>query len=182
MPPLPVPFSPRAWGWSGYCSSGRISRRVLPTCVGMVRNIAWRMATMAAFSPRAWGWSRDLQPARARVRRSPHVRGDGPQYCVANRLQWQRSPHVRGDGPLAATPAPASERSPHVRGDGPSVVGSQRSVWLFSPRAWGWSRSGDMWERSAPYVVRNLWLADHHRSRQSRLQMHRLTNTDVSVS
>src|SRR5271157_173999 len=55
-------FSPRAWGWSGPVLEESMARKVLPTCVGMVRTRA----------------------VADRIRcRSPHVRGDGPQHVDA---------------------------------------------------------------------------------------------------
>jgi len=50
-------FSPRAWGWSDDTATMALPPQVLPTCVGMVRGLS-------------------LQDRL--VRRSPHVRGDGP--------------------------------------------------------------------------------------------------------
>ena len=68
--PNPVPtalsataFSPRAWGWSASASTPALRAPVLPTCVGMVR---------------------ERPPWPSNMRRSPHVRGDGPTYWLAD--------------------------------------------------------------------------------------------------
>ncbi len=111
---------------------------VLPTCVGMVR------------------------PASAKcrqVRRSPHVRGDGPSFIfVAPCVKWF-SPRAWGWSAFktlawacgfvlptcvgmvryGGTMLIDWERSPHVRGDGPSENPRMHLHSAFSPRAWGWS-------------------------------------------
>ena len=50
------------------------------------------------FSPRAWGWSAMGLRQPIRDMRSPHVRGDGPDFMRATPIGCG-SPHVRGDGP-----------------------------------------------------------------------------------
>jgi len=133
-------FSPRAWGWSGPRAAAGLGRAVLPTCVGMVRQVSLQRRT---------------------VLRSPHVRGDGPLTLGERLGQRPFSPRawgwsgVRQDRPGATRVLPTCVgmvliplsmasvmvRSPHVRGDGPFP-----NEWLicgmwFSPRAWGWSEN-----------------------------------------
>ena len=111
-------FSPRAWGWSEVRQGWNPRNRVLPTCVGMVREWTgrpdgWRCSPHVRgdgpirnslahdelpFSPRAWGWS------AMSTNRTPHE--TVLPTCVGMvRIQpprlWARasSPHVRGDGP-----------------------------------------------------------------------------------
>ncbi len=133
-----APFSPPAWGWSGWKHSAACGTQVLPTRVGMVRAGATVEATaygsphprgdgpfksvdedlVALFSPPAWGWSdesahwvRDVDVLPTRV---GMVR---PALCWE--IETWRSPHPRGDGPI----------SPWV----------SQYRWTFSPPAWGWS-------------------------------------------
>src|SRR5208337_4985404 len=128
----------RAWGWSGITIKTTIYDRVLPTCVGMVRNPQQRQS---------------LRPC------SPHVRGDGPQSTIQGGLLDSFSPrawgwsetNTRPSTPTMVLPtcvgmvrAPGMvERmcgcSPHVRGDGPCPIHDIRLLGAFSPRAWGWS-------------------------------------------
>ena len=136
---LAMPFSPRAWGWS-------VSRS--------------QHSTIDAFSPRAWGWSAVDRLREHTLRRSPHVRGDGPHLVrldVDESVQFSprawgwsavqsrqvgartRSPHVRGDGPHSVLSRRSLRRSPHVRGDGPIIADGHTRHRRFSPRAWGWS-------------------------------------------
>ena len=103
-------FSPRAWGWS-VAALSRVDRGVvLPTCVGMVQR---------------------LHLTEEEVKRSPHVRGDGPSAPPLTRAR-QRSPHVRGDGPW-----------------------QQYRAWTeasFSPRAWGWSAASSGVSSTVPVL------------------------------
>ncbi len=116
-------------------------RRVLPTCVGMVRE-----------TRRHAGWKA----------RSPHVRGDGPKILAVLIVVMAFSPrawgwsHVLKDRldpevvlPTCVGMVRISEviilvllRSPHVRGDGPLRAMQTASIIAFSPRAWGWSEHG----------------------------------------
>ncbi len=131
-------FSPRAWGWSAADDDKDYVTTVLPTCVGMVRTMAYAISVPY---------------------RSPHVRGDGPRRAptvdIASEFSpraWGWSDHIISDmngvavlptcvgmvRPRSVLPgSPAS--SPHVRGDGPSSAASLVVVLRFSPRAWGWS-------------------------------------------
>ena len=133
-----TPFSPRAWGWSVVVRLISRSARVLPTCVGMVRNSTSTKITKTRsphvrgdgpkngcadmldelFSPRAWGWSADSIPTWADVLVLPTCVGMVRIRAISSRR--------RG-------------RSPHVRGDGPSVLYRTGGPMMFSPRAWGWS-------------------------------------------
>jgi len=131
-------FSPRAWGWSVGKSLLACTEIVLPTCVGMVRNLSSALAADAC---------------------SPHVRGDGPRWCDATDTGGEFSPRawgwsecLRGTpdqvcvlptcvGMVRQHPTPAvlAPCSPHVRGDGPISLAELEDSALFSPRAWGWS-------------------------------------------
>ena len=110
-------FSPRAWGWSGLPTRAATSWRVLPTCVGMVR---------------------DCREPVVATRRSPHVRGDGPAIR-RRRLDDAVLPTCVGMVRSRRTAPGDASRSPHVRGDGPSHVLAIARRATFSPRAWGWS-------------------------------------------
>src|SRR5271157_2610661 len=68
-------FSPRAWGWSARACRHRWHVRVLPTCVGMVRDPQLRYRTDS---------------------RSPHVRGDGPRRNTPPRPPYRFSPRAWG--------------------------------------------------------------------------------------
>ncbi len=131
-------FSPRAWGWSGHRKWNDRYAKVLPTCVGMVRNrsslgtclrgsphvrgdgplIREHLATLGEFSPRAWGWSELLLLLGFPISVLPTCVG-----MVRNFLHDRRS----------------QTRSPHVRGDGPKRCYRHVPIRRFSPRAWGWS-------------------------------------------
>src|SRR5271157_165386 len=111
---------------------------VLPTCVGMVR---------------------ESMTALAFVRRSPHVRGDGPQVHLHSRLAepfsprawgWSANRRIRlsrekvlptcvGMVRTSRTEHVYRPGSPHVRGDGPFTEAPGSLPGVFSPRAWGWS-------------------------------------------
>ena len=132
------PFSPRAWGWSDSMISRSFKSSVLPTCVGMVRD-------MLGLRVSDWG--------------SPHVRGDGPKHggprCSASTFSpraWGWSDQGRDNsahGQVLPTcvgmvrwHSIASAKtigSPHVRGDGPALMWRTCYSRTFSPRAWGWS-------------------------------------------
>jgi len=131
-------FSPRAWGWSAFRLRPAARTLVLPTCVGMVR--------------REWG---DIDS----YRRSPHVRGDGPQLVARKMIEDSFSPRAWGwsgggtageeQGFVLPTcvgmvrTCRGRDRtcwsSPHVRGDGPTGPCRGSAAAAFSPRAWGWS-------------------------------------------
>ena len=111
-------FSPPAWGWSAVPASAAVSRRVLPTRVGMVRNLS------AAF---------------ASCHCSPHPRGDGPSLSMFRRRVMAFSPPAWG---WSASENQARSREavlPHPRGDGPMVGPGCEQIQVFSPPAWGWS-------------------------------------------
>ena len=131
-------FSPRAWGWSGDARRAAEQAEVLPTCVGMVRQISAEL---------------DKLPG------SPHVRGDGPITLAIFRNGSGFSPRAWGWSvndtycwPTMAVlptcvgmvrdtrPRPSCRTgSPHVRGDGPTQCAGTQDARGFSPRAWGWS-------------------------------------------
>ncbi len=131
-------FSPRAWGWSAAGGDNSAASVVLPTRVGMVRNVrlsssvslrsphargdgpVWQAKWIVAilFSPRAWGWS-------ARLYNSFSCR-----LVLPTRVGMVRT---------ATADASAFCRSPHARGDGPRSIASCSKWARFSPRAWGWS-------------------------------------------
>ncbi len=131
-------FSPRAWGWSEAFDPCPAKSKVLPTCVGMVRESAARVNEFL---------------------RSPHVRGDGPHGWRTSGDREQFSPRAWGWSVAIGAAANANVvlptcvgmvrrahaarfawmRSPHVRGDGPVVTGDVNHGAEFSPRAWGWS-------------------------------------------
>ena len=151
-------FSPRAWGWSGQ-QTGNGRGCVLPTCVGMVRSPRSPVGHGLAFSPRAWGWSVSRFASIARVRRSPHVRGDGPVAAIASRARLAFSPRAWGWSGAPGRSGVDSAFSPRAWGWSgrrstaeahraqvlPTCVGmvrmqaSRLRVAPFSPRAWGWS-------------------------------------------
>ncbi len=133
-------FSPPAWGWSGNPATRRVLHSVLPTRVGMVRQVS--QITQAS-------------------QRSPHPRGDGP-HCHAtcyNRVKFSPpargwSEHWRTRPPLGTVlptrvgmvreggdPRARRDGSPHPRGDGPGFVAVAIIFIAFSPPAWGWSDS-----------------------------------------
>jgi len=115
-------FSPRAWGWSVSVLTCSLELRVLPTCVGMVRQQLTGVTLdgrsphvrgdgpprrifvcpSAEFSPRAWGWSVPLRFDGDRASVLPTCVGM-VRRAVRKRRNMQRSPHVRGDGPIAAS-------------------------------------------------------------------------------
>src|SRR6266576_727631 len=92
-------------------------------------------------------------------RRSPHARGDGPQYAHWTNSDKPFSPRAWGWSVIAITPNSLRDvlptrvgmvrlqtcwplscrRSPHARGDGPQLTDLAHSFGEFSPRAWGWS-------------------------------------------
>src|SRR5271157_406738 len=131
-------FSPRAWGWSAITCPASSGHLVLPTCVGMVR----------------------VQGPCGRVTRgSPHVRGDGPVFFGGRGTRLLFSPRAwgwSGNDKLfmkgvtvlptcvgmvrkSAAAGTGDWGSPHVRGDGPHTPPVIHTLWVFSPRAWGWS-------------------------------------------
>jgi len=131
-------FSPRAWGWSDSRRTTPGTKRVLPTCVGMVRLCLHRSLSSVCsphvrgdgppnpepiqshneFSPRAWGWS---------VTRI--------DYVALERVL----PTCVGMVRSVVSPSVGWVSSPHVRGDGPASLANTLSACTFSPRAWGWS-------------------------------------------
>ncbi len=131
-------FSPPAWGWSGMARARHVSRRVLPTRVGMVRSPPF--------------------PQQSRLS-SPHPRGDGPRDRMVRPEPLQFSPPAWGWSAVhdvlslggcvlptrvgmvrVVVPEVAlRKRSPHPRGDGPSQDAPEKAPVLFSPPAWGWS-------------------------------------------
>ncbi len=68
-------FSPRAWGWSGVIETATGCPPVLPTCVGMVR---------------------EMSDALMILNRSPHVRGDGPKFATGDGRAEKFSPRAWG--------------------------------------------------------------------------------------
>ncbi len=74
------------------------------------------------FSPRAWGWSGLPVALNSRC------------TVLPTRVGMVRSESI----PLRNT-----KRSPHARGDGPAHAMWQAAVFVFSPRAWGWSGDAD---------------------------------------
>src|SRR5271165_6387908 len=68
-------FSPHAWGWSGHIGKHQNGTAVLPTRVGMVRNVGVTNIT---------------------VPRSPHTRGDGPANATSGATGAEFSPHAWG--------------------------------------------------------------------------------------
>ncbi len=136
--PLHPRFSPHAWGWSGVSTCFVDASTVLPTRVGMVRQIAERFKVS---------------------RSSPHTRGDGPAEFVPYDGIYQFSPHAWGWSDANASakqcfpvlptrvgmvrsanwPVCGAARSPHTRGDGPLGLSTGRKPSRFSPHAWGWS-------------------------------------------
>jgi len=111
-------FSPRAWGWSGCQIPRGRTDRVLPTCVGMVRQhigahgrsrgsphvrgdgppVVLSCARRFRFSPRAWGWSGNHRQHRCRGSVLPTCVGMVREDLM-DRPTCKSSPHVRGDGP-----------------------------------------------------------------------------------
>ncbi len=154
-------FSPRAWGWSELSLHAQPGGAVLPTCVGMVRLLVIRIGGGYSsphvrgdgpcgcfgqwktwlFSPRAWGWSAPLPPV--------HLAAGVLPTCVGM---------VRPSCPMPRPPA----RSPHVRGDGPERGALSRQLWSFSPRAWGWSVSGNRGLGRYPVLPTCVGMVRHH--------------------
>ena len=133
-------FSPPAWGWSGRIWQRFLRGDVLPTRVGMVRQLVTLVIRFScsphprgdgppnsqhhwcgrSFSPPAWGWS--------------GVRGwSGCMIAVLP----TRVGMVRQSQRLS----PVGTRSPHPRGDGPLEPKVEPQPHEFSPPAWGWSVS-----------------------------------------
>ncbi len=135
------PFSPPAWGWSVFSHSFVLGYWVLPTRVGMVRQVDRRIE---------------------RDQRSPHPRGDGPKIAGAVQQKREFSPPAWGwsvparsiMGVVSVLPTRVgmvrvgslspryAAGSPHPRGDGPTVQFPAASSPSFSPPAWGWSELG----------------------------------------
>ena len=134
----PGPFSPPAWGWSALRFGSFHQASVLPTRVGMVRNLLHRSLphprsphprgdgpkplrsapARREFSPPAWGWS------------APGTEGGARVAVLPTRVGM-----VRG-----ATLRPwTTGSSPHPRGDGPDDALRTVAKDSFSPPAWGWS-------------------------------------------
>ena len=133
-----VGFSPRPWGCSG--RHGRAPRvpQLLPTPVGMFRNLP--------------------QPRR-RAPPSPHARGDvpstrstGPSRVSFSPRPWgcsERRHHRRHLRRLLPTPVgmfrawsstgTRRSSSPHARGDVPKTFADVLAAAIFSPRPWGCS-------------------------------------------
>ena len=135
-------LSPRAWGWSGGRLANSWHRIVVPTRVGMVRQ---------------------LLRLRRGTARCPHARGDGPSVMVVLNLEIQLSPRAWGWSVhnekkghiLRVVPTRVGmvrefffvlangNRCPHARGDGPWVYALTTAAPTLSPRAWGWSGFAD---------------------------------------
>ena len=131
-------FSPRVWGWSVPEIIRAGSRWVLPTRVGMVRDMIicpplWQCSphacgdgphssnsrfTSTGFSPRVWGWSV-----------SGFLR-ECPPHVLPTRVGMVRT---------WRSPRACCLCSPHACGDGPSLSAKQAHRFMFSPRVWGWS-------------------------------------------
>ena len=174
-------FSPRAWGWSeqrvadadratgsphargdgppmqrrarvrgdvlptrvgmvrDVAAYGNSAMTVLPTRVGMVRGRCTANPVESMFSPRAWGWSVTRRHG-ATVKRSPHARGDGPSSDVDRTVAVDVLPTRVG---MVRTVRHGVLLQRMVL---PTRVGMVRigitaryAVSTFSPRAWGWS-------------------------------------------
>ena len=111
-------FSPHAWGWSAQGVQAGQAHLVLPTRVGMVREIgaATRLAGSSPhtrgdgphsdastereprFSPHAWGWSVSLAQ-RNGMRVVLPTRVGMVRSCWMTVGTGLCSPHTRGDGP-----------------------------------------------------------------------------------
>ena len=133
-------FSPLAWGWSAMMIPAPCDRVVFPTRVGMVRRIG-----LGAMNTRSF----------------PHSRGDGPHLLFSLSFQFQFSPLAWGWSgkclntlerlkvfPTRVGMVRRSSPSailwacfPHSRGDGPRCMNLKTILEMFSPLAWGWSRS-----------------------------------------
>ncbi len=134
-------LSPRPWGWTEDANDLADFLEVVPTPVGMDRNI--------------------IEPAR-RPLRCPHARGDGPLWAVISADIHRLSPRpwgwtavvVTSSGTLNVVPTPVgmdrepsirqwTRRScPHARGDGPRCASGIRRRGSLSPRPWGWTGRG----------------------------------------
>ncbi len=111
-------FSPPAWGWSVPHQGAENLAEVLPTRVGMVRNIRAggqaercsphprgdgpqtrsEIKALRQFSPPAWGWS-DVVDKLAEIRAVLPTRV-GMVRCPFKIAEFfMGSPHPRGDGP-----------------------------------------------------------------------------------
>ena len=155
-------FSPRAWGWSGDARRAAEQAEVLPTCVGMVRQISAELDKLpgsphvrgdgpitlaifrngSGFSPRAWGWSVNdtyCWPTMAVLPTCVGMVRDARPHRRAGRVLPTCVGMVRPS--VRAPKMPAG--SPHVRGDGPHRITRSEAAVRFSPRAWGWSCAPD---------------------------------------
>src|SRR5271166_4021050 len=102
---------------------------------------------------------RDHSTGTEATTRSPHTRGDGPQYSADRALPLLFSPHAWGwsaeqnSSHQGRRVLPTRvgmvrscgchrgswRRSPHTRGDGPRHAWRLMPPMSFSPHAWGWS-------------------------------------------
>ena len=133
-------LSPRTWGWSGRFAPRWPPESVVPTHVGMVRELARRqrdgrgcphargdgpsydkaLREVNPLSPRTWGWS-------ARFYSISHVLHVVPTHVGMVRCRsYSRYPKLR---------------CPHARGDGPEYPCEYCGWCALSPRTWGWSEN-----------------------------------------
>ena len=93
--PLPILFSPRAWGWSVLKSAAPQGIEVLPTRVGMVRCDSTFCGSMLVLPTRV-GMVRSRRRCNSRRGCSPHARGDGPSIACAGGAGREFSPRAWG--------------------------------------------------------------------------------------
>ena len=111
-------FSPRTWGWPGLTRRIEISAAILPTHVGMARDISAKLPASRhsphargdgprdglgytpqdVFSPRTWGWPPASMPSPALMPILPTHVGMAREGATNGKEGWN-SPHARGDGP-----------------------------------------------------------------------------------
>ncbi len=95
---------------------------VLPTRVGMVRLIPSCSSALSR-SPHTRGDGPDyLHDVFSEALCSPHTRGDGPQQGFYPGLFITFSPHAWGWSAINSLDQITMRRSPHTRGDGPRLA------------------------------------------------------------
>ena len=142
-PSLRRACSPRTWGWTDIRGDVSCALSMLPTHVGMDREITAgrqlnrdaphargdgpeeeKKTTKKQCSPRTWGWTEGRQPTAKQVLMLPTHVGMDRRY----RARPQRAGHA-----------------PHARGDGPWDGPLAHIPILCSPRTWGWTGEVRPW-------------------------------------
>ena len=158
--------SPPAWGWSARRTQLCKWNPVLPTRVGMVRQLPARcgfgagaphprgdgplveleQAQIRKCSPPAWGWS-DPRQGRHVDRFVLPTRVGMVRHTPTNFLRFCGAPHPRGDGPVTSWVC--------------------CSVILCSPPAWGWSDHVAALIHHLPVLPTRVGMVRLHRNPQN---------------